>query len=164
MALLVSDKHNGVKSVEGFKASNCMNRALNHTKLRLTWDETDPKRLRKFQSIMDQDPDKMSDEDYREFLASADEDEENSEDFNEGEDEGAESRDKIEEYRQKLLGSLTDSKGPDNMFRKRDLQDGKDDDLDIKFNVGFGEDVGKTLISKKKERKELDDETAWESY
>jgi hypothetical protein len=31
-----------------FKVGNALNRALNHTKVKLTWDETDPKRLRKF--------------------------------------------------------------------------------------------------------------------
>lgn len=31
-----------------FKAVDRLNRALNHTKVTLTWDETDPKRLRKF--------------------------------------------------------------------------------------------------------------------
>ncbi len=31
-----------------FKSINRLNRALNHTKVNLTWDETDPKRLRKF--------------------------------------------------------------------------------------------------------------------
>lgn len=36
--------------------------------------------------------------------------------------------------------------------------------LDIKFNVGFGEDVGKKLIKQKKEKKEKDSETAWDSY
>lgn len=34
----------------------------------------------------------------------------------------------------------------------------------MKFNIGFGEDVGKKAIKDKKERKELDDETAWASY
>ena len=31
-----------------FKAHNSLNRALNHTSVKLTWDETDPKRQRKF--------------------------------------------------------------------------------------------------------------------
>ena len=34
----------------------------------------------------------------------------------------------------------------------------------MKFNIGFGEDVGKKAIKDKKERKELDDETAWAFY
>ena len=31
-----------------FKSVDRLNRALNHTKVNLTWDETDPKRQRKF--------------------------------------------------------------------------------------------------------------------
>jgi hypothetical protein len=43
----------------------------------------------------------------------------------------------------------------DDIFRKRDLQErGDDEELDIKFNVGFGEDVGKKLLDEKKEKKE----------
>ena len=30
-----------------FKSLNRLNRALNHTKVNLTWDETDPKRMKK---------------------------------------------------------------------------------------------------------------------
>jgi hypothetical protein len=82
-----------------FKAFNKLNKALNHTKVNLTWDETDPKRLRKFQKIMEQDPD--DDEAYREFLASQSE--------SEAEEDEEMDRDKIEEYRQKLLGSLSTS-------------------------------------------------------
>jgi len=51
-------------------------------------------------------------------------------------------KDKIEEYRKKLLGSLSDSK---DIFRQRDLkqdQSDEDNELDIKFNTGFGEDIG----------------------
>ena len=46
------------------------------------------------------------------------------------------------------------------------MQGGSDEEeaLDVKFNIGFGEDVGKKAIKDKKERKELDDETAWASY
>ena len=50
------------------------------------------------------------DERYKEFLASASEDEE----------DGKPSRDKIEEYRQKLLGALSGGDG-DDTYRKRDL-------------------------------------------
>jgi hypothetical protein len=32
--------------------------------------------------------------------------------------------------------------------------DGDDQELDIKFNVGFGEDLGKKLLNDKKEKKE----------
>jgi hypothetical protein len=48
-----------------------------------------------------------------------------------------------------LLGGLSSAKVDD----KRDLQAHSDDDapaLDVKFNVGFGEDIGKKIISEKK--------------
>ena len=36
--------------------------------------------------------------------------------------------------------------------------------LDIKFNVGFGEDIGKKALKDKKKREDEEDETAWEKY
>jgi hypothetical protein len=51
---------------------------MNHTKVKLTWDETDPKRLRKFKKIMEQDD--LDEEAYREFLASGTEEEFESDD------------------------------------------------------------------------------------
>lgn len=98
---------------------------------------------------MEEDPD--DDDAYREFLASQSE--------SEAEEDDDMNRDKIEEYRQKLLGSL--STGTSN---KRDLQVDQDEDLDIKFNVGFGEDLGKKILQEKKEKKEKQDETAWDKY
>ena len=70
-------------------------------------------------------------------------------------------KDKIEEYRQKLLGGLTSSTS-----NKRDLQadQSEDEQLDIKFNVGFGEDIGKKVIKEKKKREQEEEETAWEKY
>ena len=129
-----------------FKASNSLNRALSHTKVKLTWDETDPKRARKFQRIMEQDPDQLSDDDYREFLAS--------------EDEDAPEEDQVEDYRRKLLGGLAQQ--GDSFTRKRDLQAGED--LDVKFNVGFGEDLGKRFIDEKRAQRDSQRETAWEAY
>ena len=125
--------------------------------MRLTWDETDPKRLRKFQKIMTDaaNRDDLDDEAYKEFLASHSESEASGSD-------GEMDKDKIEEYRRKLLGGLSSSN--DN---KRDLQadeDSDEDKLDIKFNVGFGEDVGKKILTDKKTKKEEQGETAWESY
>ena len=83
-----------------FRAFNQLNRALNHTQVRLTWDETDPKRVRKFQKIMADaaNRDDLDDEAYKEFLASHSESEASD---NEGDDDDMDS-DKIEEYRRKL--------------------------------------------------------------
>ena len=140
-----------------FKANSALNRALNHTSVKLTWDETDPKRLRKFQKIMDANPDDLSDGDYKEFLASGTEDEADSQIEGDRMD-----RDQIEDYRRKLLGALSDNK-VDDPFRKRALQQ-SDEELDIKFNIGFGEDVGEKILKSKKEIEDKEAETAWESY
>ena len=79
--------------------------------------------------------DDVDDEVYREFLASHSESEAESDDEM--------NTDKIEEYRRKLLGGLSSAKVDD----KRDLQADSDaDELDVKFNVGFGEDIGKKVI------------------
>ncbi len=126
--------------------------------MRLTWDETDPKRLRKFQKIMADaaNRDDVDDDAYKEFLASHTESE-----ASEAEEMD---KDKIEEYRRKLLGGLSTS---NDDARKSNLQveeDSDEDKLDIKFNVGFGEDVGKKILTQKKQKKEERDETAWESY
>lgn len=141
-----------------FRAFNQLNRAQSHTQVRLTWDETDPKRLRKFQKIMADaaNRDDVDDDAYKEFLASHSESE-----ASEGEEMD---KDKIEEYRRKLLGGLSTS---NDGLKKSNLQaeeDSDEDKLDIKFNVGFGEDVGKKILTEKKQKKEENDETAWESY
>lgn len=119
---------------------------------------TDPKRLRKFQKIMADaaNRDDVDDDAYKEFLASHTESE-----ASEAEEMD---KDKIEEYRRKLLGGLSTS---NDDARKSNLQveeDSDEDKLDIKFNVGFGEDVGKKILTHKKQKKEEHDETAWESY
>jgi len=122
--------------------------------VRLTWDETDPKRLRKFQKIMQEaaDRDDLDDDAYKEFLASHSE--------SEVEDDSDQmDKDKIEEYRRKLLGGLSSED-----TRKRDLQPEDSEALDIKFNVGFGEDVGKKILADKKLKSQEEKETAWESY
>lgn len=62
------------------------------------------------------------------------------------------------------MGALSGNKSGDisSVFRKRDLQDDDEDkELDIKFNVGFGEDVGKKLMQDKKEKKERAGESEW---
>lgn len=92
-----------------------MSKALNHTNVKFTWDQTDPKRLQKFQKLMEKDESDIDEEEYREFLASASDDEADME--NEDNDQ-----DKIEEYRKKLLGALSSTTGDiSEVYRKRDL-------------------------------------------
>ena len=140
-----------------FKAINNLNKALNHTKVKLTWEQTDPKRQQKLEKISKKG--NLEDEEFREFVAETSEEEE------EDDEDDEKNLNKIEEYRNKLLGALKGSDG--DIFRKRDLHEraeNGDKDLEIKFNVGFGEDVGKKLLAEKKEKKELQHESEWQKY
>lgn len=73
---------------------------------------------------------------------------------------------KIDEMRQKLLGSLTDDRNDRGKKGKSlhtngghqmsddEVSDGEREELEVNFGVGFGEDIGKNLLAKKQERKE----------
>ena len=68
--------------------------------------------------------------------------------------------------RQKLLGSLTDDRNDRGKKGKSllatggqqmsddEISDGEREELEVNFGVGFGEDIGKSLLAKKQERKE----------
>ena len=61
--------------------------------------------------------------------------------------------------RQKLLGNKSDSEDG--------LQPGEDDDdvgLDVKFGVGFNEDIGRKLVHEKDEKIKVEGMTDWEKY
>jgi len=36
--------------------------------------------------------------------------------------------------------------------------------LDVKFNIGFGEDIGKKLVKEKEEREEKEQEGGWQAF
>lgn len=85
--------------------------------MNFTWDQTDPKRIQKFQKLMEKGDleSDIDEEEYREFLASASEDEADLE--NEDRDQN-----KIEEYRKRLLGALNSTSGDiSEVYRQRDL-------------------------------------------
>jgi hypothetical protein len=58
-----------------------------------------------------------------------------------------------------LSGIKTNSEDVSTVFKRKDLRqqmqerEGDEDELDIKFNVGFGEDIGKKYIEGKEEKK-----------
>jgi len=62
------------------------------------------------------------------------------------------------------------SNGEDDSFKKRDLKELKhmnghdNEEIDIKFNVGFGEDIGKKFLEEKAEKKDKESESAWTKY
>ena len=99
-----------------------ISRALNHSTVKLSWDQNDPKRASKLQSnyrnfLKKKDFElNVSDEEeaYRDLIASSSSEEGLSEDEEEGDDDGHggrnESQKRIEEMRMKLLSGLEEDK------------------------------------------------------
>ena len=86
---------------------------------------------------------------YKDLIAGSDEESEYGDEVSK--DSEAEAR-HIEEMRKKLLGGISEE--PDWKVRK-DLQADSDaESLDVQFGVGFGEDIGQTLLEKKAQKKE----------
>lgn len=52
-----------------------------------------------------------------------------------------------------LLGSI--SEDPNERHRRKDIQANSDEELDVKFGVGFGGDIGQELLDKKQAKKDL---------
>jgi hypothetical protein len=104
----------------------------------------------------------MEDGDYNDLLAS-----EHSSDAELGsgdEDMSEAEKDvkKLEEYRNKLLGA---TKGDiSTIFRKRDLQTEGGPEMDVHFNVGFGEDIGQKMMDDKEEQETMNKESGWEKH
>ena len=132
-----------------FNASK-ISRALNHSTVRLSWDQNDPKRLSKLRSNYNQllkskgkkqKKFDTSDEDeaYKDLIAGSSDEEYGSEGSHVSRDQTH-----IEEMRKKLLQGISDI---GTHKRNKDLKNSdSDESLEIKFGVGFGEDIGKKLL------------------
>ena len=152
---------------------------MGHSKVKLTWDQTDAKREAKLQNgfkIQFKDSDEET-EYYKDML-------QQSSDSSGGED------DNLELQRQKLLSGLSGGVRPeianaenledvdwdainsdelnsedlDALEKKAGNPIQKKSNLDIKFSKGFGEDVGKKLIDTKKEKKQKSKLTPFEAF
>lgn len=128
-----------------------MSRALNHSTVKLSWDQNDPKRLSKLQANYQAmkkrkgDDDLSAEEDAYKGLVAGSSSEDDSEELDENEERNQE---RIDEMRKKLLGGLTED---NNRHRKSAQQNGSDDEsdreeLDVNFGIGFGEDIGAKLV------------------
>lgn len=133
-----------------------ISRALNHSTVRLSWDQTDPKRKQKLQSnftavlggkkkgkkgkLRELDSSE-EDEMYKDLIAGSSA-EEGYGSESDGDDEKEKAR--IEEMRKKLLGGLDNIGNEASKYRRnKDLQGSEDDeDIDVNFGIGFGEDIG----------------------
>lgn len=159
-------------------------RALGHSKVTLTWDQTDPNRTRKLRegfTCLDPNDPEAEAAYYKEFIAGSSDEEDDNVSKNSAE---------IEEYRKKLLSGLTNGDGKQKKKEKKSLEfddidwdnvnpdDFDSDDLDqieankekkkggpdIKFTSGFGEDVGKKLLKNKQSKQDEAKMTPFEKY
>ena len=149
---------------------NKLNRALGHTDVKLTWDQTDVKRQEKlvkgFQAAAKDDVDSEAEKAYyKEFLASA------SEDDNEN----------LEEMRGKLLAGLNDDDEENQEQDEVDWDNLNSDELDSEdldnlekgkglkkeknmVSKDYVEDVGQKLLDSKKQLAKESAMTLYEKY
>ncbi len=80
---------------------------------------------------------------YKDLIAGSDEESEYGH-----EDERVDQQ-HIEAMRRKLLEGIKDQP-----TRHKDLQSLDDEELEVNFGIGFGEDIGKKLLEKKKDKEE----------
>ncbi|KAJ3099309.1 Ubiquitin fusion degradation protein 4 [Phlyctochytrium planicorne] len=108
--------------------------ALQHSKVKLTWDEDDPERVRVTRRKFNKD--EIKDMDFKSYLASS----------SESESEAEEERSR--KYKQLLLGG-----GDEEEFAEPEK--GEDDvDMEITFTPGLSEAVAETVEKKRKEKTE----------
>ena len=80
-----------------------------------------------------------------------------SSESDEASEEGSEAEEReqkrIEEMRQKLLGDIQDDGGePKRGKLQNEDENSQSDELEVNWGVGFGEDIGKNLMEKKREK------------
>lgn len=134
-----------------------ISRALNHSTVKLTWDQTDPKRMQKLQqnakmlSGKRKKPVDTDDEDaaYRDLIASDSGENEYDSEVQSNAEDRAKEQAHIDKMRQLLLGSISQDPTSDDRQKRKDIQADSDEELDVKFGVGFGGDIGRELLDKK---------------
>ena len=136
-----------------------ISRALNHSTVKLSWDQTDPNRAAKLQQnykeLLKKDGGGKFDSDddaYDGLIAGSDSDD--SAEMSEGQDAEGNARKnqaKIDEMRRRLLGGISEDKprrknqeGEDGEQLESDdeISDGQKEELQVNFGIGFGEDIG----------------------
>ncbi|XP_042478201.1 pre-rRNA-processing protein ESF1 [Macadamia integrifolia] len=124
-------------------------RALQHSKIHLTWDEDEPQRAKTLKRNFNVD--QLAELELKEFLASddgeSDDDDEKEENDEALDDQSDKKLDKREKYRA-LIQSGDGSDGEEAAM-----------DMEVTFNTGL-EDVSKRMLEKKDKKSE----TVWESY
>lgn len=174
---------------DGYEFSfNKVNRAMGHSDVKLTWDQTDAKRQKKLAAgfMIGDDVDPEKEAEYWKDLIAPESDEDDENDL---------APKNLEEQRRKLLEGLDDDddEAKEKKHKKKEQIDVENmdwdainsdeldsEDLDriesaqkikqsqkgpdIKFSSGFGEDVGKKLLKDKKDKTKEAKMTQFEKY
>ncbi|CAG2165453.1 unnamed protein product [Oppiella nova] len=129
--------------LSAYKAPQFVNSALQQSKVRMTWDETDPKRRHVFEKAFKEE----DDDDLKAYLATSSEEEDDGEavqtpDF--ADDPTLGTKDKINKYKE-LLSSLSEP--------KESKSDEKDMEMEISWEPNL-KDVVEDIVEKKEKQRD----------
>ncbi|KAI8929940.1 hypothetical protein BC831DRAFT_441650 [Entophlyctis helioformis] len=131
-----------------YEPAEFVTQALQHSNVKLTWDEEDPERLRVTRRKFTKDD--IKDMDFKAYLASSSDEDED--DLGEGEDADA--------IRAKYRALLSADDGDNNGFKS---DDNEGEDMEITFTAGLSEKAS-SLLEKRKEEEARKNETVFEAY
>ncbi len=148
-------KEECTETPEEYECNFFANRAIGHTKVKLTWDEDDPKRIKIIKKKWEVD--KLEDNDFKDYIASS------GPEYSSEEDEAEIAR------KRAILGldnsdsesdtELNQAFGLGTTKKKKEVTG----DIKITFQSGF-ENIGDSLLKSKKENDAKKKETAYETY
>ncbi|KAI8377558.1 uncharacterized protein BYT42DRAFT_570712 [Radiomyces spectabilis] len=133
---------------EDHKPANFSTEALQHTRVKLTWDQDDPDRIQLMRREFTTDD--LKDLDFEAYLASSSDEEEEEEDV-----------DALREKYRKLLKSGNSSAFDDKTEAD---EDGEEGDMEITFTPGLSEAAGQAVNDKLHGDDEEHEETTIEKY
>ncbi|BFI25859.1 hypothetical protein AXG93_3911s1590 [Marchantia polymorpha subsp. ruderalis] len=138
-------------------------KALQHSNVKLTWDEDEPLRAKALRRKFN--PDQLNEQDYRDYVASSSSDSESEPDEEHdecsGDDEEKATGEEKQKLRAKYLALLSDAGGAAADESKAGAKKGEKGNIEIKFHTGLDE-LSEKLTEKF--RKTKNDETVWEAY
>lgn len=135
-----------------YEGSDFYTRALQHSKIELTWDEDEPHRAKTLKRKFNDD--QLAELELMEFLASDESDSDENGDADADADADADDDGKKQNKREMYRALIQSSNGSDE---EEDEEEGQE--MEVTFNTGL-EDISKRIL----EKKDKQSETVWQSY
>lgn len=134
----------------GYEGLDFQSRALQMSKVNLSWDEDEPHRIKTLNQKFN--PEQLANLEMKEFLASDESDSDEEDDLgNEVINQSKKKDKKKDKYRALIEAEDVDS--------DKDLEEENDQDMEVTFNTGL-EDLSKEILKKKDNQSE----SVWETY